>query len=151
MTGLMKRPHERAYEVCLAVAGSDPDVARGSTAKGVQAHIEPPLVEIKSDGLHQLLADPSLVVNREGAVERLDGREFLLALLRLLDQDRQLFAELGEEWVDGSLAKTGVVAVEESVARGQFQCLALGLADLLLECEHLRQVREEGEVPVLPR
>jgi hypothetical protein len=81
----------------------------------------------------------------------MDGREFLLALLRLLDQDRQLFAELGEEWVDGSLAKTGVVAVEESVARGQFQCLAFGLADLLLECEHLRQVREEGEVPVLPR
>jgi hypothetical protein len=69
----MKHAHERAHEVCLAVAGGDPDVARGSTAEWMQAHIEPSLSEVETDGLHQLLADPSLVVNREGAVERLDG------------------------------------------------------------------------------
>ena len=53
--------------------------------------------------------------------------------------------------VNGSLAKARIVAVEESVIRGQPQCLAFGLTDLLLEYEDLRQVREEqGEIAVLP-
>jgi GGDEF domain-containing protein len=67
-----------------------------------------------------MFADASLIIDREGAIERLGGREFLLALLRLLDQARQLGAKLCKERVDGSLAKTGVVAVEESIVRGQF-------------------------------
>ena len=43
---------------------------------------------------------------------------FLLALLRLLDQARQLGAKFCKEWVNGRLAKTRVVAVEEGVVRG---------------------------------
>src|SRR5829696_2377000 len=116
----MQHAHERAHEVCLAVAGGDPDVARGSTAERMQAHIKPPSVEIKSNRLHQMLADASLIIDREGAIERLGGRKFLLALLRLLDQGRQLGAEFGEERINCRLAKTGVVAVEESIVRGQF-------------------------------
>jgi hypothetical protein len=85
VSGLMKHAHERAHEVCLAVAGCDPNVAGRSTTEWMQAYIEPPLVEIKSNGLHQLLADASLIVDREGTVEGLDGRKAILALLGLLN------------------------------------------------------------------
>jgi len=75
------------------------------------AHIESPTVEIEPEGLHQLLADASLIIDRGGAVERLDGRTTLLALPRLPDQVPQL----GEQGVNGSLAETRIVAVEESI------------------------------------
>ncbi len=82
MAGFMQHPHQTGGEIGLVIARGDADIVRRAAAKRVQADVEPPVVEIKTQRLHELDAQGLLGLLRERAF---GGDSLGLCRLRLED------------------------------------------------------------------
>ena len=113
----MQHRHQAGGEIGLVVARRDADVVGRAAAKGMQADIEPPVVEIEAQRLHQPDAERLLPVYRERAFGDQCVGPRRLGVEGVGEQAGQEILELGEHGVDVLAPAAGLVIVEQGVVK----------------------------------
>ncbi len=143
MAGFMQNPHDRRCEIILVIARRNAHIIGNAATERMMRNIQTAMLEIKTDRLHQIKADPVLNRNRErpGRADR--GLFGLLAFNHFGGKGRQERFQFGKQAIDPIRPHHRVILIEKRVIDRRAKGFGLGFARLYRQVKNRLKFRQK--------